>query len=197
MGERKTFYKSVKISPLSYEKLIAFCERSGKKFIDVVDNIMLFIDNNKITYPQLSRTDTLNPAIEKVAQRIEDLVSIVRAVETGKIDSIIKTLVRVEVDTVKLLSNIEINKNLESEIDADPSVTAPSGEIPGGSIQKSSEYLDIKNEKELIELRVKEAAEFMKIILDKLATTSSGYKRSFSEDEIQFMKKYIQKCTVQ
>jgi hypothetical protein len=194
MGERKTFYKSVKISPLSYEKLVAFCERSGKKFVETVDSIMLFIDNNKISYPQLLRTDTLNPAVEKVSQRQEDTIAIIRAIETGKLDNMIKALVRIETDTAKLLSNIEINKNLEQESVTVQGDTVP---VPETSGQKSSEYLNLKNEKELVELRLKEGADFFRVILSKLATTSSGYKRSFSEDEVEFMKKYIQKCTVQ
>jgi hypothetical protein len=194
MGERKTFYKSVKISPLSYEKLIAFCERSGKKFIDVVDNIMLFIDNNKITYPQLSRTDTLNPAIEKVALRLEDTIAIIRSIETGKLDHIVKALVRVETDTSRLLSNIEINRDLESDSE---NPVAEVKDSPVSSPVNNADYLSLKNEKELVDLRLKEAADFFQILISKMAVTSTGYKRLFSEEEVEFMKKYIQKCTVQ
>lgn len=187
-------YKTLKVSPETHVRLKKFAQISGKEMIDVLDKVTLFIDSNKISYPQLSRTDTLNPAVEKVSQRLEDAISIIRSIETGKIDNITKSLVRIETDTTRLLSNIEINKNLEFKEQEQP---MPETTESNSLSVDSDTFRSLKNEKEIGDLRLKEAADFFQIILSKLAQTSSGYKRSFSEDEVEFMKKYIKKCTAQ
>jgi len=194
MTRQSYSYKSVKISPEAHQMLVQFAAKSGKTFIDVLDKIVLFIDNNKITYPQLSRTDTLNPAIEKLSTRLEDSIAILRSIETSRIDPISKCLVRIETDVYKLVTNIEINKNLEISQPVDPIENAPSLPVP---LQTNNDFTALKNAKEVSDLRVKEAVDLFNLIRDKLAKTSSGYKRTFTDEEVEAIDKYIRKCTVQ
>lgn len=188
-------YKTLKVLPETHERLKHFSYTSGKEMIDVVDKITLFIDNNKLSYPQLLRMDTLNPAIDKIGERLETFIAILRSIESSKIDPLTKGIIRIENDVFKLLSNIEINKNLEFREEQQPISKTEEPTVP--SSFNTEAYISLKNEKEIVELRLKEAADFFKIILSKLAQTSSGYKRSFTDDEVEFMKKYIEKCIVQ
>jgi len=186
-------YKQLRISPEAHFILLDFAKKSKVSLIDAIDKIAVYIVNNKLVYGDLLRKDAKETSFSNLEKRIEYSISILRDIETKKLDQVIKAINRIETDTTMIVSNMQINQEIEEQEKVEPQeqIISP---LP---VRDDDDLIyQLKVDKETSDLRLTEAIQIMKLLIKDPASTSSGRKKSLREEDFELVEKFIKKCTL-
>lgn len=188
-------YKQLRISPEAHTILLDFAKKSKVSLIDAIDKIAVYIVKNRLVYGDLLRDKAKDSSIEKLDNRLEFLISVIKDIEINKLGAIIKTLVRIETDTTGIVSNMQINENIEAQVPIQPEPEQNISSIPVQNMD--DDIYKLKIAKETVDLRLNEAVEIFKLIMRDPASTSSGRKKTIRDEEFTIIENFVRKCTSQ